>query len=239
VFSRTIAAAKTDVPIAIAGVLISGVIGTPLGVLLSTRNRVTEALLRFLDLFQALPLLIVTIVIVAISGNGGSAAAIIVAIALANTPLFIRLVRSESLVVRARRFVEAAEGYGASPWRVSFRHVMPNVAGVALAQLSISSGFAIIVIAALGFLGVGVHPPTPTWGSMINEGSQYVADGKWWLLAFPALAICVCVVCLNLIAEGVRGVLMHRSSVGDVRRRRLSLRGRTLAPTGATIGQAR
>ena len=112
--------------------------------------------MRFLDLFQALPLLIVTIVIVAVSGNSGSALAIVVAIALANTPLFIRLVRAESLVVRSRRFIEAAEAFGASRARVAFRHVMPNIAPIVLAQFSISSGFAIIVIAALGYLGIGV-----------------------------------------------------------------------------------
>jgi len=206
VFSRTIAAAKTDVPIALAGVLIAAFIGTPLGVLLSARNRLTELVMRLLDLFQALPLLIVTIVLVAVSG-GKSPAAIVIAIALANTPLFIRLVRAEALTVRARRFIEAAEGYGASVWRVAFRHVLPNVAPIALAQFSISSGFAIIVIAALGYLGIGVRPPTPTWGLMINDGAQYIGNGYWWLLTFPAIAISIMVISLNLIADGVRSIL--------------------------------
>jgi len=219
VFSRTIAAAKTDVPIALAGVFLAGFVGTPLGVLLSSRNRATEVFMRLLDLLQALPLLIVTIVLVAVSGNGGGKLAIIIAIALANTPLFIRLVRSEALTVRARRFVEAAEGFGASTWRVSFRHVLPNIVPVALAQFSISSGLAIIVIAALGYLGIGVHPPIPTWGSMINDGAMFLGNGDWWLLTFPALAISVVVISLNMVGDGVRSILTEPADDGRAARR--------------------
>lgn len=219
VFSRTIAAAKTDVPIALAGVLIAALIGTPLGVLLSLRNKLTETIMRLLDLFQALPLLIVTIVLVAISGGGGGGPTIIIAIALANLPLFIRLVRSEALTVRTLRFIEATEGFGASVWRVSFRHVLPNVAPIALAQFSISSGLAIIVIAALGYLGIGVQPPTPTWGSMINNGAQFLGNGDWWLLTFPAIAISVMVISLNLIADGLRSVLVEPADSSRAARR--------------------
>lgn len=219
VFSRTIAAAKTDVPIALAGVLLAALVGTPLGVLLSMRNRITETIMRLLDLFQALPLLIVTIVLVAISGSSGGRLAIIVAIALANFPLFIRLVRAEALTVRTRRFIEAVEGFGASVWRVSFRHVLPNVMPIALAQFSISSGLAIIVIAALGYLGIGVQPPTPTWGSMINNGAQFLGNGDWWLLTFPAIAISVTVISLNLFADGVRSILAEPADSSRAARR--------------------
>jgi peptide/nickel transport system permease protein len=235
VFSRTIAAAKTDVPVALAGVLMAGIVGTPLGVLLSIRNKFTELLMRLLDLFQALPLLIVTIVLVAVSGNGGSLLAIIIAIALANTPLFIRLVRAEALTVRARRFVEAAEGFGASMWRVSFRHIMPNVMPIALAQFSISSGFAIIVIAALGYLGIGARPPTPTWGSMINDGAQFIGNGDWWLLTFPAIAISVMVISLNVIADGLRSMLTEPADDGR-RARKAAKAARTAnAATGESV----
>jgi len=208
VFSRVIRSARTDIPIALGGVLIACVIGTPLGVILSRTTRFSEFAMRILDVFQAFPLLIILMVLVAVSGNSGDVTIIIGAVGFGNLPLFIRLVRAESMRIRTLRFVDAAEVAGASPLRVSLRHVMPNATPIALAQFSLSAGYAIVLLAALGYLGIGVLPPTPTWGGMINTGAQQLGNGIWWTLAFPAVAISLTVMSLNLVADGIRSWLM-------------------------------
>jgi len=201
VFSRTIAAARRDLPVALAGGLVSLVLGVPLGLLVGAKNRWSEHAMRVLDVFQAFPLVILSIAVVTILGdNLGN---VVAAIALINIPRFMRLIRSEVLSLREKRFVEAARAMGASNGRVIFRHLLPNVMDVALVQFSIATANALIVIAALGFLGVGVSPPTPDWGLMIQQGAQQMTTGQWWTVVFPGLAILAAVTCFNAIAAGL------------------------------------
>lgn len=201
VFTRTMRAARTDIPVALVGSILSMLIGVPIGLAASRRGRVSGLIMRLVDVWQSLPLLIVTLAIVALSG--ATPASLVLALSLVNVPLFIRLVRAEAVVVRSRRYVEAAEACGASPLRVAFRHVLPNTTNVIFAQLSLSAAFAILVIAALGFLGAGVNPPAASWGALVQEGSQYIATGEWWVALFPSLAILVAVVSFNLLADGL------------------------------------
>ena len=189
--------------------MIAALIGVPLGLLASTKSRVSEAFMRFVDVFQAFPLLVLTITIVGLSSN--REASIVVAIVLVNCPLFIRVVRAEALVVRSRRYVEAAVACGSGPLRVAFRHVLPNVTGVIFAQLSISTGFAIGVIATLGFLGIGVAPPTASWGQMVEGGSQYVFTGQWWVALFPCLAVLITIMSFNAVSDGLYALCNPRS----------------------------
>ena len=207
VFSRVIASSRLDVPLALAGAFLAALIGIPLGLLASARSRGSNAIVRALDIFQSFPLIILAVVIVALSGN--DLKFVVVAIMLVNVPQFIRLVRSEALVVREQRYVEAAEAMGASRGRVTFRHVLPNVTGTIFAQLSLAVGNGVIALAALSFIGVGVQPPDPSWGAMIRDGSQYVATGQWWLTLFPGLAILIFVVSFNAIADSVEDALRH------------------------------
>jgi peptide/nickel transport system permease protein len=115
----------------------------------------------------------------------------------------MRLVRGESLALRKARFVEAAIAIGCSPARVAFNHVFRNAYGIVLVQASLTMANAVVVIAAMSFLGIGVSPPTPTWGSMIQEGTSAMVQGHWWVVFFPALAIFVVVSALNFIADGI------------------------------------
>ena len=204
-FSRVIAAARVDIPIALAGALLAALIGVPLGLLASAGTRSSGVIVRGLDIFQSFPLIVLALVVAALAGD--KTQYIIVAIMLVNVPQFIRLVRSEALVVRSQRFVEAARAVGASPRRITFRHVLPNVTATIFAQLSLSVGNGIIVLAALSFVGVGIAPPTPSWGAMIFDGSQYIATGQWWLTLFPGLAILVFVVSFNAVADGLEALL--------------------------------
>jgi peptide/nickel transport system permease protein len=208
VFSRTIASARRDLPLALIGTLLSLVVGVPLGLLASSKAWYSGWLMRGLDVFQAFPLVIIAIAVVTLTGN--HIGNVVVAIAVINAPRFMRLVRSEALSLRESRFVEAAHSIGASPARVMVRHMLPNVTGVILVQVSLAAANAIIVIASLNFLGVGVSPPDPTWGSMIQQGAEDVTTGEWWTVAFPGLAVLIAVLSFNLVADGLEHMTESR-----------------------------
>lgn len=202
VFSRTIASGARDLPLAIGGALGSVLIGLPLGLLASTRGRWSERIMRGLDVFQSFPLVILAITIVTLTGN--RLENVVLAILIINVPRFMRLIRSEALSLRESRFIEAARAVGATPTRVLRRHMLPNVIGVTLAQSSLAAAHAIVVIAALSFLGVGVSPPNPSWGLMIQAGSRLMTTGHWWVVMFPGLAVLIAVASFNLIADGLQ-----------------------------------
>ncbi len=202
VFSRTIAAAQRDIPLALAGTLASLVLGIVFGLLVSTKSRWSERAIRGLDVFQAFPLVIIGTAIVTLTGN--RLESVVLAIVLLNVPRFMRLIRSEALALRESRFIEAARALGASPLRILWRHILPNVMGITLAQSSIAAAHSIIVIAALSFLGVGVSPPDPSWGLMIQEGARQMIVGDWWIVVFPGFAVLVTVAAFNLVADGLQ-----------------------------------
>ena len=208
VFSRVIASARVDLPLAVGGAALAMLIGVPVGLVASSAGWGANALMRVVDAIQALPLLIVALAVVALAGD--HIGDVLFAIMLVVTPTFIRLVRSQALVVRNARYVEAAIASGCRPGRLLRVHVLPNVSGIVLAQFAISVANAILVIAALNFLGVGVSPPTPTWGSMIATGAGGIDQGQWWVALFPSLAILLVVVCFNVIARAVEDLTQGR-----------------------------
>lgn len=205
IFSRTLAAAHVDLLLALAGALAAMVVGSGLGIMASRRGRLSGLFMRLVDLFQAFPLLVVILTIVSLTGGG--TLVLIVTIAIVSVPGFIRLVRAESLSVRESRYVEYAEIIGASRLRVIMRHILPNVSGVVIAQLSLAAASAVSVLAAMSYLGQGVAPPTASWGSMIQSGSAGIGTGQWWPVVFPALALALSIVALNLVADGIDTVL--------------------------------
>lgn len=209
VFSRVIAAASNDIPLALAGALLAALVGGAAGVVLSRGGRVSDACMRLLDLFQSLPVIVVALTIVALAGS--SFTNVVVALGLIMIPQFVRITRAEALVVRSHRYIEASEAVGASATRVTFRHVLPNVLPVVLTQLSLSAGMGLLAIAGLGFLGVGVQPSTPSWGLMLNGGAQFIGTGQWWVLVPPAAAIVVSVLSFNALARGVQRLLDKES----------------------------
>ncbi|MDP4804201.1 MAG: ABC transporter permease [Candidatus Nanopelagicales bacterium] len=202
VFSRTIAAAARDLPLALIGTFLSALVGVPLGLLASTKGPWSERIMRGLDVFQSFPLVILAIAIVTLMGN--RLENVVIAILIVNVPRFMRLVRSEALSLRESRFIEAARAVGATPIRVMRKHMFPNVVGVALAQTSIAAAQAIGIIAALSFLGVGVSPPNPSWGLMIQTGVRSITTGDWWVVVFPGLAVLIAVAAFNLVADGLQ-----------------------------------
>jgi peptide/nickel transport system permease protein len=130
----------------------------------------------------------------------------IVAISLVWWPGYARLVRGEVLQVREEVYVTAARALGASPVRVLFRHILPNVVSPIIVKMSLDMGFAILTVAALGFIGIGVRPPTPEWGTLLSISRSYMPD-FWWTAVFPGLAMFLAVFGFNLLGDGLRDVL--------------------------------
>ena len=202
VFSRTIKAAEIDLPLALGGTLAALLLGVPLGIWLASSRRWGERWMRVLDAFQALPLLILILALVALSNN--QVWMIVVAVAIYAGPVYIRLVRSQVLSLREARFVEAARACGASPYRIMRHHLLPNVRDIVLAQTSLVAAGALLGVTALSFLGIGVQPPTPSWGSMIALDSSSLVEGNWWPVVGPGAAIFLSIVAFNLVADGLR-----------------------------------
>lgn len=170
---------------------------------------VDEGLMRVMDALAAFPALILALAITAALGMGiGNA---MIAIGIVYVPGFARLVRGQALSVREREYITAARALGAGHWRIMLGHIWPNVTAPIIVQASLSVGFAIITEAALSFLGVGVRPPTASWGSMLNEGYQYLEMAPWMSIA-PGAAIFITVLGMNLLGDGLRSALDPRLS---------------------------
>jgi peptide/nickel transport system permease protein len=202
IFSRTIAAPRTDMTIALLAALVSLVAGTVLGLVAGFyKNWATEVLMRTSDLMQAFPVFITAMILVALAGRNTSN--IILALGLVYTPIFVRLTRAEVLGQKTRGYVTAARAVGNREWVVAFRHVLPNSVVPSLIQTSTTIGFAILLTAGLSFVGAGVRPPTPEWGSMIALGSQQIILGEWWQSVFPGIAISLTVFGFATVGHGL------------------------------------
>lgn len=208
VFSRTIVAARIDVLIALSATTAATAAGVLAGLLIgmneSRRNLLgylARGCSRFLDLLEAVPTIIVSLVVVAFFGI--NQVTLVVALAVILTPIQARLTRTEVLRVRTEAYLDAARQAGLSEFEVTRKHVLPNSVLPALQNSSVVFGITIVLTAALGFLGVGLPPPTPEWGSMITRGTGDAAVGKWWAATAPALALCITVATVSVLARRI------------------------------------
>lgn len=208
IFSRIVFGARVSLQVVAAAVALSLVIGAAIGLLSGyARGWIDDVAMRIMDGLMAFPALVLALAIVAVLGPDLLNA--MIAIAIVNTPGFARLVRGETLVVRELDYVQAARAMGASPLRIVARHVWPSVSGNVLVYASLKASAALITESALSFLGLGVQPPTPSWGYMLATGMQYTQ--AWWMSIFPGLAIFVTVLGLNLIGDAARDVIDPRT----------------------------
>ncbi len=212
VFSRVIYSARIDLLIAVAGTLLSLTIGMPLGLIAGyfsgTRGPwgwLSEGMMRAADVLQAFPVFVLAIALVA--ALGPSARNVIVAITFVNAPIYLRLMRTQALSLRERRFVDAARVAGSSETRIVMRHILPNATAPAIIQSSVNVGWSVLLTAGLSFVGAGVRVPTPEWGSMIAVGSQNMITGQWWPPLFPGIAIGITVLGFALIGDSLELML--------------------------------
>lgn len=211
VFSRTIAAFRIDVSIAVGAVGISFFVGAVFGAIAGYpfESRALRAfswfVLRIADIMQSFPVFVMALVLVGTFGQG--LLSIIVAIAFVSMPAFLRIVRGSMLSTVNGAYIEAAKVLGLSDLRIVVRHALPNSLEAALANISISLGVGVMLTAGLSFVGAGVRPPAAEWGVMISTGSEDLVIGIWWTTLFPGLAMVMTVVGFALLGDGIRGVL--------------------------------
>ena len=216
VFSRVIYGGRASMTVGIVAGLLVAALGTVVGSLAGYYpGGVDQSLMRFTDLVLGLPLLPVAIVVGRIlpeiqflpSWVTSGAMGIALLIGFLSWGGLARIVRAEFLSLREKEFVEATRAAGANDRRIVFRHILPNAMSPIIVQTTLIIGTAIIVEAALSFLGFGVRPPTPTWGAMVADGGRLAVRGFWWGLVFPGFALVSTVLAINFLGDGLRDAL--------------------------------
>jgi peptide/nickel transport system permease protein len=203
--SLVLAGARISVLAGLCVVVIGAGVGMLVGALSGYAGGLTdEVVMRLTDLMLTLPSLILAMAIAAALGPG--IGHMIIAIAVSWWPGFARLVRGEVIAKKHEAFIDAARAAGAGPLRIVFRHILPNIVSPIIVKMSLDIGFAILTVASLGFVGIGVTPPTPEWGSLLSVARGYMPD-YWWTAIFPGAAIFLAVFAFNLLGDGLRDVL--------------------------------
>jgi peptide/nickel transport system permease protein len=208
VLSRIIYGARISLSIGFIATTLSVTIGTLIGAAAGYfGGKVDSVLMRFTDVVLAFPRLVLLIMIVALFSP--SIAVIILVLGLTQWPSTTRIVRGDVLSLREREFIQAALALGMSRLRIMMRHLIPNVLAPVIVTATLGIGNTIVLEAGLSFLGLGVQPPTPTWGSMVAEGRDNLL-GAWWVATFPGLTIVLVVLAFNLVGDGLRDALDPR-----------------------------
>ena len=188
---------------AIWGVLVALIIGATLGLISGYKGGwIDEITMRLLDAMMAIPVILLYLIIVA--AIGASAVNVVIAITIVGVPGIARLVRSLTLDIKTREYIRAAETRGESDWYIMFVEILPNTRGPIIIDAMLRVGYAIFAMGTLGFLGIGMPPPSPDWGSMVAKGRAFILVGSPWAALWPSLAIASLVVGLNLLADGIR-----------------------------------
>ncbi|MGQ0569671.1 MAG: nickel transporter permease [Armatimonadota bacterium] len=209
IFTRVVYGARVSLLSAIVVIVTSVLVGVIVGTLAGYRGGWSdELLMRVTDMFMAFPPILLAMAVVVVLKP--TLANTTLALVIVWWPAYARLVRSQVLTIKERSYVEAAVGLGAPAMRVIRRHVLPNATAPIIVQATMDMGYVVLAGAGLGFLGLGVQPPTPEWGKMISDGRRYFLEA-WWYPVFPGLAIAMTVLGFNLIGDDLRDWLDPRS----------------------------
>ena|SRR5215203_1263964 len=208
VLSRLIYGARVSLTVGVIAVGVALVIGVPLGLISGYFGGWTDSVaMRLMDAILAFPSLILALVIIVLMGQG--IIQLMIAIGITSIPVYARLVRAQVLSLKSRDYVAAALSMGAASPRILFRHILPNTTAPLIVQGSLGIAFAILAEAGLSFLGLGVKPPTPAWGGMLQTAVRYIYRAPY-LSIFPGLAIFVTVLALNIVGDALRDTLDPR-----------------------------
>lgn len=207
-FSRVVYGGRVSLRIGLVAVAIAAACGLLFGLVAGYYGHATDTIImRAMDVMLAFPEILLALAVVAILGP--AITTVMIAVGIASIPHFTRVVRASVLAARESEYIEAARVTGCQTPRIIFRHLLPNTLPSVLVMATTSMAAAIITGAALSFLGLGVQPPTPEWGSMLSGGRQYLRHAAW-LTTFPGIAIVVTVVAINLLGDGLRDALDPR-----------------------------
>ncbi len=211
ILARIIYGSRIALMVGLSAVLISGILGMGIGLCAGYfGGRIDDFLMRLGDIQLAFPFILLAIAVIGVLGP--SLGNIIVVIGVSSWVVYARVVRGEVLSIREREFVQAAVALGSGDGRILVRHVLPNAFTPWLVVATLDMARVIVIESALSFLGLGVQPPTPTWGGMLADGRVYLSTA-WWLSTFPGLAILVTVLGINLFGDGLRDTLDPRLNV--------------------------
>ena len=209
ILTRMIYGGRVSLVVGFSAVFVASLVGTVLGLLAGFRGGwVDDLISRIIDIQLAVPYLLLAVALVMIVGS--SLKNIIFVLVLYGWTVFARLVRSETLSIREREYVAAAQSIGSPNARIVFRHILPNVVSPIIVMATLEMANMIIFEAGLSFLGLGVQPPTPSWGGMLSDGRDYIPAGIWWPATFPGLAISLTVLAINLVGDWLRDFLDPR-----------------------------
>lgn len=209
VLSRLIYGARASLQAGLIAVLLAAGIGVPIGLLSGYFRGFMDdyVIMRFTDAMMAFPVIVLALALAAVVGSSLTTA--MVAIGIVYIPIFIRLARAQTLSVRETEYVEAARALGNGHLSIMGRHILPNIMSAIVIQMSVSMATAILAETALSFLGLGVQPPTPSWGSMLRLGVGYLETAPW-VSFWPGFAIFIAVLGINLVGDALRDVLDPR-----------------------------
>jgi peptide/nickel transport system permease protein len=209
ILSRVVVATRLDFAIAVSAVMVSAVVGVSAGALCGYLGSYIDAIAsRLVDVMLAFPLFVAAMALVAVFGN--SVESVVLATAIINFPFYFRLARVQAVSRRTIGYVEAALINGNSTRQVIFGFILPNSLPPVIVQVSLNLGWAILNTSGLAFIGLGVAPPTPEWGVMIQEGATLMMAGQWWVVTFPGLALVISVFCFSLLGDGLRDIVDPR-----------------------------
>ncbi|WP_349763539.1 nickel transporter permease [Fusobacterium sp. SYSU M8D902] len=208
IFARLVHGTRVSLQVGIVAVGISIIIGGVLGAVAGYYSgKLDNTIMRIMDIFLAVPSILLAIAIV--SALGPSILNLMLAISISSVPSYARIVRASVLSIRDQEFIEAAKAIGASNTRIIFRHIIPNSLAPVIVQATLGVASAILSTAGLSFIGLGIQPPAPEWGSMLSGGRQYLRYA-WWVTTFPGVAIMITILSLNLLGDGLRDALDPR-----------------------------
>ncbi|MGL4867184.1 MAG: ABC transporter permease [Cetobacterium sp.] len=208
IFARLIHGARVSLKVGILAVGIAIIAGGFLGAIAGYYGgKLDNVVMRIMDIFLAVPSILLAIAIV--SALGPNLVNLMIAVSISSIPRYARIVRASVLSIRDQEFIEAARAIGASDARIIFRHIIPNSLAPVIVQGTLGVAGAILATAGLSFIGLGIQPPAPEWGSMLSGGRQYLRYA-WWVTTFPGVSIMITILSLNILGDGLRDALDPR-----------------------------
>ena len=204
--SRVIVASRVDLLVPIVSTLLALLIGSLIGALSGFRGGwVDQIVMRIVDAVMAFPAFVLAMGLTAAIGS--SITNLILVIAVTQVPAYLRQLRAEMLREREMEYAQAAQTIGNPTWRIVFIHLFPNCFPPLIVQATLAMGFALLTLAALSYIGLGIQPPNSEWGEMTSEGAGLMVTGQWWLSLFPGIAIVATVLIFNIVGDGLRDLL--------------------------------
>jgi peptide/nickel transport system permease protein len=203
-FTRVIYGARISMSVGFSVGLVSAILGLLIGLYASYNRVLDNVLMRICDGLKSIPSILLAIALM--TALGADVKNVIISLVVVSTPSMGRLARSVALVIREQTYIEAMKGLGAKSQRILFRHMAPNILSPLIVQMTFVFASAIVIEAALSFLGAGVPIPQPSWGSILNEGQSVIYNARW-MIVFPGIAMALTVLGLNLLGDGIRDLL--------------------------------